>query len=69
MIASFGKPIVSTSANISSQPVPLAFSKISKEIKMNVDYVVDYNREIVAQVRPSTIIKINADGEFQIIRK
>jgi len=68
MIAGFGKPVVSTSANISGQPVPLAYSKISKEIKMNVDHIVDYNRDVVVQVRPSTIIKIEADGGFQIIR-
>ena len=41
----FRKAIVSTSANISGQPAPAAFSEISEEIKQAVDYVVDYRRE------------------------
>jgi L-threonylcarbamoyladenylate synthase len=64
----FGKPIVSTSANVSGEPSPLAFSKISKKIIDKVDYVVDYHRDIVNATKPSTIIKIDARGNFNIIR-
>jgi len=39
----FGKPIVSTSANLSGQPFPNKFADVSDEIKSMVDYIVDYD--------------------------
>jgi L-threonylcarbamoyladenylate synthase len=69
MVNTFGKPVVSTSANVSGDPTPLAFSKISRDILDNVDYVVDYHKFIVNATKPSTIIKIDARGNFNIIRE
>jgi L-threonylcarbamoyladenylate synthase len=69
MISLFGKPVVSTSANLSGQPSPLAFSKIPAEIKKGVDHVVDYNRDIIVGTKPSTIIRLYENGEFEVIRK
>ena len=63
------KPIVSTSANISGEPTPQTFDEISDEIKNAVDYVVKYSQRCKEKHQPSSIIKINADGEFTIIRK
>ena len=40
LIYQFGKPIVSTSANISSYPTALCFNDISMEIIEGVNYVV-----------------------------
>lgn len=68
LIKAFGKPIVSTSANISNEPAPLTFSKISEQIKDEVDYTVDLYQNQINKVKPSTIIKLEADGEFKIIR-
>ncbi len=65
----FQKPIVSTSANISGEPTPQTFDEISDEIKNAVDYVVKYSQRCKEKHQPSSIIKINADGEFTIIRK
>lgn len=65
----FQKPIVSTSANISGEPTPQTFDEISDEIKNAVDYVVKYSQRSKEKHQPSSIIKINADGEFTIIRK
>ena len=65
----FQKPIVSTSANISGEPTPQTFDEISDEIKNAVDYVVKYSQRCREKHQPSSIIKINADGEFTIIRK
>ena len=62
------KPLVSTSANISGQPTPIAFKDISQEIVNGVDYVVNLNREKIAG-KPSTIIKIGNDSQVKIIRK
>jgi L-threonylcarbamoyladenylate synthase len=69
LIKQFGKPIVSTSANLTSEPTPLTFSKISEQIKNKVDYTVNLYQNSVNIVKPSTIIKFGADGEFEIIRR
>lgn len=69
MIALFGKPIVSTSANLTGQPASLAFSKIPVEITSRVDHVVNYNRDVIVGTKPSTIIRLFENGEFEVIRK
>lgn len=69
MITFFGKPVVSTSANVSGEPTALLFSKISSEIKKNVDYIVNLYHENIKEIRPSTIIKLLEDGNYEIIRK
>ncbi len=69
LVKSFGKPVVSTSANVSGDPTPLAFSKISDEVLRSVDHVVDYHRNVVHETKPSTIIKIDERGNFNIIRE
>ncbi len=69
LIRSFGKPIVSTSANISGEVTPLIFRHISKEIMEGVDYVADESLDTIREVKPSQIIRIFADGTFRIIRK
>lgn len=68
LISRFGKPIVSTSANISGEESPVIFSHISKEIISNVDYIVKYRQETFSQSKPSTIIRLMETGEYIIIR-
>ena len=65
----FQKPIVSTSANISGEPTAQTFDAISDEIKNAVDYVVRYNQRCKEKHKPSSIIKMKANGEFTIIRE
>ena len=69
LIQRFRKPIVSTSANISGENSPAYFLEISQEIIDNVDYVVDLEQESKIQKKPSTIMKLEADGKFIFIRK
>ncbi|MEI6454975.1 MAG: L-threonylcarbamoyladenylate synthase [bacterium] len=69
LIKQFGKPIVSTSANVSGAPTPLVFKNISKDITSHVDHVVSLFRDEFINVNPSRIIRINDSGEFRIIRK
>lgn len=69
MIELFGKPVVSTSANVSGEPAPLSFSRISETLKRKVDHVVDYHQQHVSRTKPSTIIKIRQDGTFDVLRK
>ncbi len=69
MISLFGKPVVSTSANISGQPAPIVFSRIPEEITGGVDYIVSFNRDVIIRTKPSTIIRLLDNGEFEVIRK
>lgn len=68
LITALGKPIVSTSANISGYPTPGLFSDIDVQIKNGVDYVVKYRQDDDQPASPSTIIKIKDDGNIEIIR-
>jgi L-threonylcarbamoyladenylate synthase len=69
MIRRFGKPVVSTSANISGEPSPITFNDVSEEIRKSVDYVVNIFHDRVRSVKPSRIIKLENDGHFTIIRE
>ncbi len=69
LIQRFKKPIVSTSANISGQASATFFEEISEEIKNAVDYVVQYRQDDKTPHEPSSIIKLGAGGQIQIIRK
>lgn len=62
------KPIVSTSANLSGYPPPVAFSAISKEIKSGVDYIVQHRQNDLIAAAPSSIIRWNKDGTPTVIR-
>ena len=69
MIHKFGKPVVSTSANLSGEPTPQNFDEISDTIKSQADHVVDWRQDDLHKAKPSSIIKLKGNGEFQIIRK
>ena len=46
LITQFGKPIISTSANISGNPTPKTFDSIENEILDGVDYVVPLKEDM-----------------------
>jgi len=69
LIKQLGRPIVSTSANFSKQNTPLFFSDIDSKLLEAVDYVVDYERNIQSEPKPSTVIRIHHDGNFDVLRK
>ena len=64
LIESFGKPIVSTSANVSGNPTPKSFSQIEQSILDDVDYIVNLHQNKVSE-KSSTILKI--EGEKVIV--
>ena len=68
LIRAFGKPIVSTSSNVSGYPPPAFFSDIDLKIRDGVDYVVQHRQDDDTPGRPSTVIKLNEDASFTIIR-
>ncbi|MDD4144269.1 MAG: L-threonylcarbamoyladenylate synthase [Prolixibacteraceae bacterium] len=69
LLQKFRKPVVSTSANISSEKTPSSFDEISEKIKAAVDYIVQYRQNDKTATRPSEIIKLWPDGRIDIIRK
>ena len=69
LVAKLGRPIVSTSANISGEPTPKKFAEISEDIKSAVDYIVDPSLEKGATGQSSSIIKVGLDYSIEIIRK
>jgi len=68
LIKRLGRPIVSTSANVSGEPSPAFYTNISPAITQNVDYVVQYRQEDITPKQPSRLLKILDDGSFDIIR-
>jgi len=69
LIRQFGKPIVSTSANVSGTIDPIVYSQIPEVIRNGVDYAVNHHRDRIVKAKASRIIKLESNGEFTIIRK
>ena len=68
LLRSLGRPIVSTSANITGKPSPAGLQEVAKEIIDGVDYVVDPRFEGKPTRKPSSIIAFGEGGEVKIIR-
>ncbi len=68
LIKELGHPIVSTSVNYSGQPTPVFYNEIDPELLESVDYVVNYERDKITHVKPSTVIRIFKDGSFDVLR-
>lgn len=64
----FMKAVVSTSANISGHPAAAIYPEIEQEIIDGVDYVVRYRRDDTKRSKPSSIVKLKADGQVTVIR-
>ena len=67
LITTFGKPIVSTSANLSGEATPLSFNAISPDILNRVDYIVNLP-SFKGNGIPSTIAKFDKEGKLIIVR-
>jgi len=69
LINLLGKPLISTSANVTGLPTPLNFREISQDIIKKVDYVVNPTSVIVEDAKPSTIIRFIDDYSFEVVRE
>ena len=69
LVFKLGRPIVSTSANISGEPTPPRFSEIDPAIKEAVDFVVPPSVDTQSTGKASQILKVGLKGEIEIIRK
>ena len=68
VVKKLGKPIVSSSANVSGQPSPKVFEDITEEIKQEVDHVVGVFQDRIRSLKASTIIRLDESGSFEILR-
>ena len=68
LVRKFNKPIVSTSANFSGEPSPKNKEDISAKILEKVNHVVNLQSESKT-MSSSAIIKLQIDGQIEIIRK
>ena len=68
LIQQIGRPLVSTSANVSGESSPKSFSEVSRKIQERVDYVVQWRQDEEVESRPSRILKIDENGRQTIIR-
>ena len=66
VINKLGKPIISTSANISGEATPKSFSEISLPILEGVDYVVNLEQDKITD-KSSTILKL-VGNDIEVIR-
>ena len=69
MIRALGKPIVSTSANISGEETPSCFAEINAEILDGAEHIVEPSLEEGSTGLSSQIIKIGLGGEVKVIRE
>ncbi len=69
LIHHFGKPITSTSANLSGASFPTHFGAISLAIVRGVDYVVRQRQKETEPGQPSVIIKAGHNGEITFLRE
>ncbi|MBP5318547.1 MAG: threonylcarbamoyl-AMP synthase [Paludibacteraceae bacterium] len=69
LCAALRRPLVSTSANFSGQPSPACFAEIDAKLCNMVDYVADYRRQDREKKQPSSIIKLEGNGNFVLIRE
>jgi L-threonylcarbamoyladenylate synthase len=69
LLHKFGRPLVSTSANISGEPTPRNFKEISPAIKSAVDHIANWRQDELKEAEPSTIMRLKNNSEIEVIRK
>ena len=67
LISAFGKPLISTSANLSGQAHPKKYADISEEIISGVDHIIKKDIDIVNN-QVSSIIRVEKSGKTTLIR-
>ena len=69
MLRAFGRPVVSTSVNISGEPAALSLAEAPPELVEGVDFVVNPRFEGRPTRKPSSIVAFTEDGAVNVIRK
>lgn len=68
LLRTFGRPVVSTSANISGRQTPAGLQEVDRELVEGVDFVVNPRFEGKPTRKASSIIAFGEGGEVKIIR-
>jgi L-threonylcarbamoyladenylate synthase len=68
LLMAYGKPLVSTSANVSGEASPIKFGNISSEIISAVDLALPAFTEKDLTGRPSVIARYDEQGELDFLR-
>ncbi|MBC5994627.1 L-threonylcarbamoyladenylate synthase [Pontibacter cellulosilyticus] len=68
LVRQIGRPLVSTSANISGENTAESFKDISDKIKERVDHVVRWQQDEEVNTKPSRIVKVEPSGKQTVIR-
>lgn len=70
VIRGLGKPIASTSANLTGGPTPKSFRDVPTELKTGVDHVSSHRQEEPPGAGvPSMMVAFDEQGRFQFLRK
>lgn len=69
ILRGLGRPIVSTSANLSGEAAPVGLQDVAKEILDGVDRIVDPRFEGKPTRKASSIIAFGEGGEVKVIRE
>lgn len=69
VLRGLGRPVVSTSANISGEETPVGLQDVAKEVVDGVDFVVNPRYEGKPTRKASSIIAFGEGGEVKIIRE
>ncbi|MCK5815520.1 MAG: Sua5/YciO/YrdC/YwlC family protein [Flavobacteriaceae bacterium] len=68
LIQQFGKPLVSTSANISGESTPKSFDEINPLLLDRVDYIVNLPLQNSSGIT-SQIVRVSKSGKIDFLRK
>lgn len=68
LLRQFGRPIVATSANVSTRPFPAHFGEITSDVICGVDYVEKHRQWDKRKYEPSVIARLNAEEELEFLR-
>ncbi len=68
LINALGRPVTSTSANISGQPFPRYFGEVQSDIMQQVDLIAQYRRESREERAPSVVVRFDEKGELEFVR-
>lgn len=69
-INAFGAAVVATLATEEGAAIiPKSLKEVTDAIKKKVDYTVQYNSNIVSELLPSTIVRIDENNELVFLRK
>ncbi len=69
LLTALGRPIVSTSANLSGRPSPNCYGAIEQAVKERVDLVLEDDESFAHQATGSSrIVKMESDGKILVIR-